>query len=40
MPPGSRVLDIGGATGLHALPVATDGHDVPLLDPYADAVGA
>jgi len=40
VPPGSRVLDIGGVTGLHALPLATDGHDVTLLHPYADAVGA
>jgi SAM-dependent methyltransferase len=31
--PGSRVLDIGGATGVHAAPLATAGHEVTLIDP-------
>lgn len=38
--PGSRVLDVGGATGVHARWLAEDGHDVTLLDPVAVQVEA
>ena len=31
--PGSHVLDVGGATGVHAGPLAELGHDVVLIDP-------
>lgn len=31
--PGSRILDIGGATGIHAAPLAAAGHRVTLIDP-------
>ncbi len=31
--PRSRVLDVGGATGVHAAWLAADGHDVLLVDP-------
>ncbi|MFI9486315.1 class I SAM-dependent methyltransferase [Promicromonospora sp. NPDC052451] len=31
--PGARVLDVGGATGVHAAPLAADGYDVVLVDP-------
>lgn len=31
--PGARVLDVGGATGAHAAPLAADGYDVLLVDP-------
>ncbi len=31
--PGSRVLDVGGATGVHSRWLADDGHEVTLLDP-------
>jgi SAM-dependent methyltransferase len=31
--PGSHVLDVGGATGVHAAPLAELGHDVVLIDP-------
>lgn len=31
--PGSRVLDVGGADGLDALPLLRAGHDVTVLDP-------
>lgn len=31
--PGSRVLDVGGATGIHAAPLAAAGHHVTLIDP-------
>ncbi len=36
--PGSRILDIGGATGVHAAPLAALGHQVVLLDPVAAQV--
>lgn len=36
--PGARVLDVGGATGVHAAPLADDGYDVLLVDPVADQV--
>ena len=31
--PRSRILDIGGATGVHAAPLADAGHRVTLIDP-------
>ncbi len=33
-----RVLDVGGATGVHATWLAADGHDVTLVDPVAEQV--
>ncbi|WP_275003545.1 class I SAM-dependent methyltransferase [Promicromonospora iranensis] len=36
--PGARVLDVGGATGVHAAPLADDGYDVVLVDPVAAQV--
>lgn len=36
--PGARVLDVGGATGVHAAPLAQDGYDVLLVDPVAEQV--
>lgn len=36
--PGARVLDVGGATGVHAAPLAADGYDVLLVDPVASQV--
>jgi len=38
-PPPARVLDVGGATGIHATWHADDGHDVDLIDPIAHHVG-
>jgi SAM-dependent methyltransferase len=38
VPPGSRVLDVGGATGIHAAPLAADGYVVHLLDPVTAQV--
>ncbi|MEV6414681.1 methyltransferase domain-containing protein [Kribbella sp. NPDC051718] len=35
---GSRVLDIGGATGIHAKPLAAAGHHVTLVDPVEEQV--
>ncbi|GAA3564197.1 class I SAM-dependent methyltransferase [Kribbella ginsengisoli] len=35
---GSRVLDIGGATGIHAMPLAAAGHHVTLVDPVEEQV--
>lgn len=35
---GSRVLDIGGATGIHAKPLAAAGHRVTLVDPVEEQV--
>lgn len=31
--PGSRIIDIGGGTGVHAAALAADGHHVTLVDP-------
>ena len=31
--PHSQVLDVGGATGVHAAPLAELGHHVVLIDP-------
>ena len=36
--PSSRVIDIGGATGVHATWLAADGHDVVLIDPVPSQV--
>nr|BFF16852.1 hypothetical protein GCM10025730_03730 [Promicromonospora thailandica] len=36
--PGARVLDVGGATGVHAAPLAEDGYDVLLVDPVPSQV--
>lgn len=33
MPPGARVLDVGGATGVHSRWLAEAGHAVTLIDP-------
>jgi SAM-dependent methyltransferase len=33
IPPGCRILDVGGATGAHAAALAADGYDVTLVDP-------
>src|SRR5215469_3043278 len=39
LPPGSlRILDVGGATGVHADWLAADGHQVHLVDPVASQV--
>jgi ubiquinone/menaquinone biosynthesis C-methylase UbiE len=38
--PGSRVLDVGGATGIHAAWLAESGHDVTLIDPVPEQVEA
>jgi SAM-dependent methyltransferase len=38
VPAGSRILDVGGATGVHAAPLATAGYVVQLLDPVASQV--
>jgi SAM-dependent methyltransferase len=38
--PGSRVLDIGGATGVHAAPLAAAGPEVTLIDPVEAQVAA
>lgn len=35
---GLRIVDIGGATGVHAGPLAADGHEVLLLDPVPEQV--
>ncbi|GCD89387.1 bifunctional 2-polyprenyl-6-hydroxyphenol methylase/3-demethylubiquinol 3-O-methyltransferase UbiG [Nocardioides sp. LS1] len=35
---GSRILDIGGATGVHAAPLAAQGHEVVLVDPVPEQV--
>ena len=37
-PPPAVVLDIGGATGAYALPLAADGYEVHLADPIAHHV--
>ena len=36
--PRSRILDIGGATGIHAAPLAAVGHHVTLIDPVESQV--
>lgn len=40
IPAGSRIVDIGGATGVHAAPLAVAGHEVVLVDPVAAQVQA
>jgi SAM-dependent methyltransferase len=40
VPPGSRILDVGGATGIHAAALAAAGYDVRLLDPVPAQVEA
>ena len=39
VPARSRILDVGGATGVHAALLAALGHEVVLLDPVAEQVG-
>ncbi len=34
----SRILDVGGATGIHAAALAREGHDVVLIDPVPSQV--
>src|SRR5262245_22184066 len=36
--PPARVLDVGGATGAYALPLAARGYDVTLVDPVPGQV--
>ncbi|MUL83729.1 MULTISPECIES: bifunctional 2-polyprenyl-6-hydroxyphenol methylase/3-demethylubiquinol 3-O-methyltransferase UbiG [unclassified Mycolicibacterium] len=36
--PQSKILDVGGATGVHAVALAEQGHDVVLIDPVPDHV--
>jgi ubiquinone/menaquinone biosynthesis C-methylase UbiE len=38
--PASRVLDVGGGTGVHAVWLAAAGHDVTLVDPVPEHVAA
>jgi SAM-dependent methyltransferase len=38
LPPASVVLDVGGATGVHARWLAADGHQVTLVDPVEEHV--
>ncbi|WUJ75013.1 class I SAM-dependent methyltransferase [Kribbella soli] len=38
LPPASDVLDVGGATGIHARWLADDGHRVTLVDPVVEHV--
>ena len=38
IPEGSRILDVGGATGVHAAPLAARGHEVVLIDPVPSQV--
>jgi SAM-dependent methyltransferase len=38
IPTRSRILDIGGATGVHAAPLAARGHEVVLIDPVPEHV--
>src|SRR5262245_11608278 len=37
-PPGATVLDVGGATGVYAGPLATAGYRVHVVDPVAEHV--
>ena len=39
-PAPARILDVGGATGVHAAALAGDGYDVVLVDPVASHVEA
>lgn len=38
LPAGSRILDVGGGTGIHASWLAAQGHDVTMLDPVPEQV--
>lgn len=38
IPAGSRIADVGGATGIHAAALADAGHQVTLLDPVIEQV--
>jgi SAM-dependent methyltransferase len=38
IPTRSRIIDIGGATGVHAAPLVASGHEVVLVDPVAEQV--
>jgi SAM-dependent methyltransferase len=38
VPAGSRIADIGGATGVHAAALADAGHEVTLVDPVVEQV--
>lgn len=38
--PASRILDVGGATGVHSRWLAEAGHDVTLIDPVPSQVAA
>jgi SAM-dependent methyltransferase len=38
VPARSRILDVGGATGVHAAPLAALGHEVVLVDPVPEQV--
>lgn len=40
VPAGSRVLDVGGGTGVHAAPLAARGDTVTLIDPVPSHVAA
>lgn len=40
LPAGSRVVDVGGATGVHAAALAALGHQVVLVDPVPEQVAA
>lgn len=40
VPQGSRILDVGGATGVHAVPLAARGDTVTLIDPVPSHVAA
>ncbi len=39
-PAPARILDVGGATGVHAAALARDGYEVVLVDPVASQVAA
>lgn len=38
VPPASRIIDVGGGTGVHAAALAADGYDVMLVDPVPQHV--